>query len=66
MAPAVLKLCAVRVIALPMLAATGPIGVLAAAASGWVTLAVIDGARLALSAANLPTRANVPARESSP
>ena len=55
-----LKLRAVRPIALPMLAATGPIGVLAAAASGCVTPASIDGSSAALSAAKSPTMANVP------
>jgi len=65
-APAVLKLPAVLLIAAPMLVAMGPIGVFAAAPSGSVTPAIIDGARLVLSAAKLPTMAKVPARESRP
>ena len=49
--PAELKLRAVLITAFAMLTATGPIGVFAAAASGWVTPANMLGARDALSAA---------------
>ena len=51
MCPAELKFRAVRSSALPMLSATGPSGVLPAAASGWVTPASMLGAKAALSAA---------------
>ena len=49
--PAELKLRAVLITAFAMLTATGPIGVFAAAASGWVTPANMLGASDALSAA---------------
>ena len=58
--PPELKLFAVRLIARLMLATTGPIGVLAAAASGCVTPASIEGSSFALSAAKPPIMLNVP------
>ena len=48
MPPAASKFLTVRPIASPIAVATGPIGVFAAAASGPVTLASIDGASVAL------------------
>ena len=62
MAPDELKFRAVPLIARPIALATGPIGVFAAAASGWVTPAIIDGSSVALSAAKSPVIAKVPAR----